>query len=111
MNIDRIFAALADPVRMALCELMAKHDGSLCVDELIMRINERFERDLAQSTISAHLRILRNAGLVDYRKKGLWAYYHFEQATFNQALSLARLRLASGTIRHNNEDLHVMAAR
>jgi ArsR family transcriptional regulator len=61
-------AALGDETRLKMVQLLAGHD-SLCVCEL----QQAF--DLGQPTISHHLRILREAGLVDVVRRGTWAYY------------------------------------
>jgi ArsR family transcriptional regulator, arsenate/arsenite/antimonite-responsive transcriptional repressor len=66
----RLLKALADPTRLRLLSLLSRYEGEVCVFELV----ESFT--LEQPTISHHLRILRAAGLVDCRKKGLWAYYY-----------------------------------
>ncbi len=60
--------ALADETRLKMVQLLARHD-SLCVCE----IQEAFE--LGQPTVSHHLKILRDAGLVDVERRGKWAYY------------------------------------
>lgn len=60
--------ALADPTRIGIVNQLAR-DGEVCVCQLV----ERF--DLAQPTISHHLRLLREAGLVRAAKRGTWAYY------------------------------------
>jgi DNA-binding transcriptional ArsR family regulator len=62
--------ALADENRVRT--LMALRDGELCV----CQITELF--DLAPSTISKHLSILHDAGLVSSRKEGRWIYYRIE---------------------------------
>jgi ArsR family transcriptional regulator len=62
------FCALGDPVRMQIVQLLARQPA-LCVCE----IQQVF--DLGQPTISHHLRILRDAGLVGSEKRGVWAYY------------------------------------
>jgi ArsR family transcriptional regulator len=62
------FKALADPRRVAIVNRLAGA-GEVCVCELVR------EFDLAQPTISHHLKILRNAGLVESRRRGTWAYY------------------------------------
>jgi ArsR family transcriptional regulator, arsenate/arsenite/antimonite-responsive transcriptional repressor len=62
------FKALADPTRVAIVNRLAAAD-EVCVCDL----NTAF--DLAQPTISHHLRILREAGLVDATRRGTWAYY------------------------------------
>ena len=63
------FKALADPTRLALIALLAASDESICVCEL----NEFF--DLEQPTISHHLKVLRDAGLVRSERRGTWAHY------------------------------------
>ena len=62
------FKALADPTRVAIVNCLAAAD-EVCVCDL----NARFE--LSQPTISHHLKILREAGLVDSSRRGTWAYY------------------------------------
>jgi ArsR family transcriptional regulator, arsenate/arsenite/antimonite-responsive transcriptional repressor len=61
--------ALGDPVRIQLVDVLRKHAGKVCVCELVPLF------DLSQSTVSHHLRVLRDAGIVGYEKQGLWAYY------------------------------------
>src|SRR2546421_12934710 len=62
------FKALSDPTRVAIVNRLAAAD-EVCVCDL----NAAFE--LSQPTISHHLRILREAGLVDSSRRGTWAYY------------------------------------
>lgn len=62
------FGALGDEVRLKMIKLLAQHE-SLCVCEL----QQAF--DLEQPTISHHLRVLREANLVEVRRVGTWAYY------------------------------------
>jgi ArsR family transcriptional regulator, arsenate/arsenite/antimonite-responsive transcriptional repressor len=62
--------ALAEPVRLRLMSLIASHPGGeACVCDL----NEAFE--LSQPTISHHLKVLHEAGLLDREKRGVWVYY------------------------------------
>src|SRR6266699_3231705 len=62
--------ALADPVRLRLMSLVASHPGGeACVCDL----NGAF--DLTQPTISHHLKVLHDAGLLDREKRGVWVYY------------------------------------
>ena len=65
-----IAKAVADPIRLQLIDVLRKHAGKVCVCELIPLF------DLSQPTISHHLKVLRNAGLVKSEKQGLWAYYY-----------------------------------
>src|SRR5512132_4677015 len=66
----KIAKALGDPVRIELVDVLRKHAGKVCVCELVPLF------DLAQPTISHHLKVLRDAGLVDSERRGLWAYYY-----------------------------------
>ena len=62
--------ALGDPIRMQLVDVLRKHAGKVCVCELVPLF------DLSQPTVSHHLKVLRDAGLVDSERRGLWAYYY-----------------------------------
>ena len=62
------FKALADPTRVAIVNRLAAAD-EVCVCDLTAAF------DLSQPTISHHLRILREAGLVGATRRGTWAYY------------------------------------
>jgi ArsR family transcriptional regulator, arsenate/arsenite/antimonite-responsive transcriptional repressor len=65
-----LLKALADPVRLRLMSLVASHEGGeACVCDLA----EAFE--LSQPTISHHLKVLHDAGLLDRSKRGVWVYY------------------------------------
>ena len=65
-----LLKALADPVRLRLMSLVASHaGGEACVCDL----NDAF--DLSQPTISHHLKVLHEVGLVDREKRGVWVYY------------------------------------
>src|SRR6202167_5877182 len=65
-----LLKALADPVRLRLMSLVASRaGGEACVCDL----NDAF--DLSQPTISHHMKVLHEAGLVDRDKRGVWVYY------------------------------------
>ncbi|HEY1643123.1 MAG TPA: metalloregulator ArsR/SmtB family transcription factor [Streptosporangiaceae bacterium] len=65
-----LLKALADPVRLRLMSLVASHPGGeACVCDL----SDAF--DLSQPTISHHLKVLHDAGLLDRDKRGVWVYY------------------------------------
>jgi ArsR family transcriptional regulator, arsenate/arsenite/antimonite-responsive transcriptional repressor len=65
-----LLKALGDPARLRLVSLIASHPGGeACVCDL----NGAFE--LSQPTISHHLKVLQEAGLVDREKRGVWGYY------------------------------------
>jgi ArsR family transcriptional regulator len=61
--------ALGDPVRLQLVDVLHKHAGKVCVCELVPLF------DLSQPTVSHHLKVLREAGIVGSERVGLWAYY------------------------------------
>src|SRR6476469_11144801 len=63
-----IFKALADPTRVAIVNRLAAAD-EVCVCDLTAAF------DLSQPTISHHLKLLREAGLVEASRRGTWAYY------------------------------------
>jgi ArsR family transcriptional regulator, arsenate/arsenite/antimonite-responsive transcriptional repressor len=66
----RTAKALADPVRLQLVDVLRKHAGKVCVCELVPLF------DLSQPTVSHHLKVLRDAGVVGSERQGLWAYYY-----------------------------------
>ena len=65
-----IAKALGDPVRLQLVDVLRKHAGKVCVCELVPLF------DLSQPTVSHHLKVLREAGIVESERQGLWAYYY-----------------------------------
>ncbi len=78
-----VLKAMADPVRIRLISLIASHEGGeACVCDL----NDAFE--LSQPTISHHLKILLDAGLVTRDKRGVWAYYRLVPAALNACANL-----------------------
>jgi ArsR family transcriptional regulator, arsenate/arsenite/antimonite-responsive transcriptional repressor len=70
VRIAEVAKALGDPVRVQLVDVLRKHAGKVCVCELVPLF------DLAQPTVSHHLKVLRDAGIVDSERQGLWAYYY-----------------------------------
>jgi ArsR family transcriptional regulator len=81
------FKALGDPTRLEILELLARADGSLCACD----IETCF--DLSQPTISHHLKLLREAGLVVAVRRGTWMHYALARdgfAPLHEALALVR---------------------
>jgi ArsR family transcriptional regulator len=66
----QVAKALADPVRLQLVDVLRKHAGKVCVCELVPLF------ELSQPTVSHHLKVLREAGVVGSERRGLWAYYY-----------------------------------
>ena len=62
--------ALSDPIRIQLLDVLRKHAGKVCVCELVPLF------DVSQPTVSHHLKVLRDTGIVGSEKRGLWAYYY-----------------------------------
>jgi ArsR family transcriptional regulator, arsenate/arsenite/antimonite-responsive transcriptional repressor len=76
-----LLKALADPVRLRLMSMIASHgDGEVCVCELTPAFQ------LSQPTISHHLKVLHEAGLVDRERRATWVYYRAHPEAL-QALS------------------------
>jgi ArsR family transcriptional regulator, arsenate/arsenite/antimonite-responsive transcriptional repressor len=69
-RLARTAKALGDPIRLQLVDVLRKHAGKVCVCELVPLF------ELSQPTVSHHLKVLRDTGLVDSERRGLWAYYY-----------------------------------
>ncbi|QMU74529.1 helix-turn-helix transcriptional regulator [Streptacidiphilus sp. PB12-B1b] len=83
VELARMFKALSDPVRLRLLSLIASHEGGeACVCDLIGPF------DVSQPTISHHLKVLREAGLVGSERRGTWVYYWVLPAALAQLSSL-----------------------
>ena len=65
-----IAKALGDPIRLQLVDVLRGHAGKVCVCELVPLF------EVSQPTLSHHLKVLRDAGVVDSERRGLWAYYY-----------------------------------
>ena len=78
-QIAPLLKALADPVRLRLLSIVASHaGGEACVCDL----TDCFE--LSQPTISHHLKVLHDAGLLDRSKRGVWVYYKARSQALTQ---------------------------
>jgi ArsR family transcriptional regulator len=69
-----LLKALADPTRLRMLDLLTQQREPLCVCDITAQFDQH------QPTISHHLRLLREAGLVDCEKRGVWAYYWATEA-------------------------------
>jgi ArsR family transcriptional regulator, arsenate/arsenite/antimonite-responsive transcriptional repressor len=69
-RLAEVAKALGDPIRMQIVDVLRKHAGKVCVCELVPLF------DLSQPTVSHHLKVLREAGIVGSERQGLWAYYY-----------------------------------
>jgi ArsR family transcriptional regulator len=68
-RMGQVAKALGDPVRLQLVDVLRRHAGKVCVCELVPLF------ELSQPTVSHHLKVLREAGIVGSERRGLWAYY------------------------------------
>jgi ArsR family transcriptional regulator len=69
VELAKAFKALGDPVRLRLLSLITSAQGESCVCDLTTAF------ELTGPTISHHLKVLREAGLVDCERRGTWVYY------------------------------------
>ena len=76
---------LAHPIRLQLLDVLLRNEGRVCVCDLEAAV------PVKQPTVSHHLKLLREAGLVDSERQGLWAYYFVKRG----ALAALRARLAT----------------
>src|SRR6478735_10721550 len=83
-DVDRavtLFHALSDATRLGILDML--RDGERCVCEL------QDELDAAQSRLSFHLRVLKEAGLIADRRDGRWSYYAIAPAALSEVHDLA----------------------
>ena len=77
----QLFKALGDETRLRIMALLV-NDQELCVCDIMAALN------LPQSTVSRHLSYLRNTGLVDDRRQGVWMYYKINRKKIEHAPDL-----------------------
>lgn len=68
-QISKDIQILAHPIRLQILDLLASNEGKMCVCDLEETLPVR------QPTISHHLKLLRDAGLIESERDGLWVYY------------------------------------
>jgi ArsR family transcriptional regulator len=79
------FSILAHPVRLQLLDMLSRSTGDVCVCDLEAAL------PIKQPTVSHHLRLLREAGLIDCERRGQWAYYFVRR----EAITALRERLGA----------------
>ena len=85
-GLSRMFKAMADPIRLRLLSLIASFEGGeACVCDLTGPF------DVSQPTISHHLKVLREAGLVGSERRGTWVYYWVLPAALNRLADLLQV--------------------
>ena len=80
----RLFKALGDPARVKIVNLLARSDEPVCACEIVPAL------DLAQATVSHHLKKLTQAGLLDREQRGKWAYFSLNSKAAAQLVTLVR---------------------
>lgn len=76
---------LSHPIRIQILDLLAQSDGHVCVCDLESAL------PVKQPTVSHHLKLLREAGLIDCERRGLWAYYFVKR----EAMAALRARVSA----------------
>jgi len=76
---------LAHPIRVQILDLLARSTGDVCVCDLEAAL------PVKQPTVSHHLKLLREAGLIDCERRGLWAYYFVRR----EAVAALRQRIVA----------------
>ncbi|MEO3876518.1 metalloregulator ArsR/SmtB family transcription factor [Nonomuraea sp. B12E4] len=90
-EMSRVFKALGDPIRLRLLSLIGAHEGGrqagdgVCVCELTGAFT------VTAPTISHHLKVLREAGLIDSERRGTWIYYWIVSATLKRLTGVLAL--------------------
>lgn len=78
-----LLKAIADPVRLRLLSMVLSHEGAeACVCDLLPAF------DLSQPTISHHLKVLHQVGLLERSKRGVWVYYRVSTTALADVASL-----------------------
>jgi ArsR family transcriptional regulator len=93
-NLDpdiRLLAALADPTRLAIVRQLASETETCACDFTSCC-------DVRQPTVSHHLRVLREAGIVTSERRGQWIFYRLDPSTAERLGALARGLLPGGLI-------------
>jgi ArsR family transcriptional regulator, arsenate/arsenite/antimonite-responsive transcriptional repressor len=86
-DLARLFAALADPTRLRLLNLMDGREVCVCYFVEILK--------QGQPKISRHLAYLRSAGIVEARREGKWMHYRIEQPDDSGAVAILEAAFAS----------------
>ncbi len=81
-----VFAALADPARVRIVNLLATTEEPICVCNLVDPLG------LSQPTVSHHLKRLLDAGLVEREQRGKWAYFSLKRDAVEKLAAVADLK-------------------
>jgi ArsR family transcriptional regulator len=76
------FHALADETRVKIVEMLSHKERCVCELEQVL--------DVAQSRLSFHIKVLKDAGLIADRKEGRWMFYNLQRETLDQIADYTR---------------------
>ena len=95
-----LFGVLSDPTRLKLLKLLSqqKEPDALCVNALAFRLG------VTQPAVSQHLKVLKDAGLVQGEKRGYRAHYFVKQEALKKAQELISQTLEFGQDEHSKTD-------
>jgi ArsR family transcriptional regulator, arsenate/arsenite/antimonite-responsive transcriptional repressor len=86
-----VLKAIAEPARLRLLSLVAAHtDGEACICDLTEPV------DLSQPTVSHHMKVLVDAGLLTREQRGKWAYYRLVPGAMNSLAKVLSLAVPPG---------------
>lgn len=91
----RVFKALCDEKRLRILELLRSGEKCACI--LVEQL------DMAQSTLSYHMKILCESGIIDGRQEGKWIYYKISEKGSSFALELLKTLTIQNTITETND--------
>lgn len=91
-ELAEIFKALSDPTRLRLVKLLGDHQGALCVNALAHQLG------VTQSAVSQHLRVLRQARLVQSERQGYHVHYSLDPDRLAQYRTQVRETLGEGFV-------------
>jgi ArsR family transcriptional regulator len=95
-NNAKVFKAFCDETRLAALELL--QDGEKCACVLLEKV------DVGQSTLSHHMKILVDSGVVSARKEGKWTYYSINETAGMEAAELLRRLTIVATDKDNTDN-------
>lgn len=87
-----LFKALADPHRLTILATLAQASEHVCVCDFTAGL------PLNQPTVSHHLRLLREAGLISAERRGTWMYYRLADGALERVQSALRATLSEKAI-------------
>ncbi len=91
--LTRGFAALSDPARLRLFSLIASQPGQVCACSLVEPVGR------SQPTVSHHLKVLYEAGLVDKERRGSWIWYWAVPGRIDELVAALGLPVHAGSSR------------